>query len=306
MKKISPLRGIILKYLPVIAAYFSILLVTYSYIKYYIFDINENNYFFNMVLLSIGLTILLMIIICHLLSMLTDPGVVKSTTISNSISSKLEISEELFCKKCEISRPPRSHHCKVCQNCILNMDHHCIWIANCVGLNNRKYFYLFLFYAIMGCLYAFIGLIQKSIELNNEFSEYLKFHIDSYFLGDSIDSSPQNVNNKPISPVTDLKTKYNYPIDLIFILSSSVFSIVIVITLGVLLSLQTYLIIHNSTTIEMHKYKPLFSSPFYNKNYYVNFRRIVGNNLIEWFSPKIYLKNVDNHLNFDKSNNIII
>lgn len=37
------------------------------------------------------------------------------------------------CKKCEKPKPPRAHHCSVCNKCVLKMDHHCPWINNCVG-----------------------------------------------------------------------------------------------------------------------------------------------------------------------------
>ena len=40
--------------------------------------------------------------------------------------------------------------------CILKMDHHCPWINNCVGFHNHKYFYLFVFYAALGCVYIIL------------------------------------------------------------------------------------------------------------------------------------------------------
>ena len=29
------------------------------------------------------------------------------------------------CKKCFKPKPPRTHHCSICNTCVLKMDHHC-------------------------------------------------------------------------------------------------------------------------------------------------------------------------------------
>ncbi len=63
-----------------------------------------------------------------------------------------------FCLKCNKTRPFKTHHCSICKKCILNMDHHCPWILNwylqltSVGLNNHRYFILFLLYTFLLCL----------------------------------------------------------------------------------------------------------------------------------------------------------
>lgn len=59
------------------------------------------------------------------------------------------------CAKCNINRPPRCHHCSICNRCVLQFDHHCVWLNNCVGYNNHRSFLLTLFFLTLGCWYVF-------------------------------------------------------------------------------------------------------------------------------------------------------
>lgn len=59
-----------------------------------------------------------------------------------------------FCPGCEANSPPRSFHCNICRTCVLKRDHHCIFSGCCIGYKNQRFFIGFLFYMMVGCLYA--------------------------------------------------------------------------------------------------------------------------------------------------------
>jgi len=62
-----------------------------------------------------------------------------------------------FCKKCRVPKPARTHHCSVCNRCVMKMDHHCPWVNNCVGFYNYRYFLLFLIYLAAGCAFVAVS-----------------------------------------------------------------------------------------------------------------------------------------------------
>jgi len=112
---------------------------------------------------AVGLWILGNLVYNHSAAVFTSPGrIPDSAPVPGNIDAL--IAEELpllrrgetfgkYCRTCVKPKPERAHHCHICHTCVLKMDHHCPWIANCVGHGNYKFFFLFLIYLWVGCVY---------------------------------------------------------------------------------------------------------------------------------------------------------
>ena len=165
----------------------------------------------------IGLTILFGVLHDYIKASFTSPGY-SSDVVSTDPNPK-------FCDSCKFDKPLRCHHCSICEKCILDMDHHCPWINNCVGKNNKKYFYRFIIFCILGT--GFITLIIGPTFVNIGFED----------------------KNLPLN-IDFISRK------LVLVLFPICFSITIVV--GLLLGFQSYLIVKEQTTIEYYANKPKF------------------------------------------------
>ncbi|XP_063049113.1 palmitoyltransferase ZDHHC16B [Engraulis encrasicolus] len=78
-----------------------------------------------------------------------------------------EGSSVTMCKKCIAPKPARTHHCSVCNRCIMKMDHHCPWLNNCVGHFNHRYFFSFCLFMTLGCVYCSVSSLDLFLDAYN-------------------------------------------------------------------------------------------------------------------------------------------
>ncbi|CAD8105753.1 unnamed protein product [Paramecium sonneborni] len=97
-----------------------------------------------------------------------DP--IKCKFNKTQLNIKLDQSTLKYCDKCCLPKPQRTHHCSICNKCVLKMDHHCPWVGQCVGHQNHRFFILFLTHIAIGTLY--ISILNLNIMMNNKFDQY--------------------------------------------------------------------------------------------------------------------------------------
>ncbi|KAJ8686787.1 hypothetical protein QAD02_022581 [Eretmocerus hayati] len=96
-----------------------------------------------------------------------------------------------ICKKCIKPKPPRTHHCSVCNKCVLKMDHHCPWFNNCVGHYNHRYFFQYMIFTVLGTVFIMVFGIQLAYE--------------EFFLSPEpdLEGHPVRISNSEIIPLTE-------------------------------------------------------------------------------------------------------
>ncbi|XP_041986881.1 palmitoyltransferase ZDHHC16 [Aricia agestis] len=109
----------------------------------------QKNPYVTVFLVIFGNWLLLNIVFHYYMGVKTQPGHPPHGSMISEAAS--------ICKKCISPKPPRTHHCSVCDRCILAMDHHCPWLNNCVGYYNARYFYLYMIYMVAGVLFLIIA-----------------------------------------------------------------------------------------------------------------------------------------------------
>jgi len=97
----------------------------------------------------------------YFLASCTDPGIVPRRNISSAlnIGSESENEPENFrmCTTCYTYRLKRSHHCRECDNCVEVFDHHCKFLNNCIGARNYTFFFFFIIFLSLFCIFVVIS-----------------------------------------------------------------------------------------------------------------------------------------------------
>uniref|UniRef100_A0A8C2WZD0 Palmitoyltransferase n=2 Tax=Cyclopterus lumpus TaxID=8103 RepID=A0A8C2WZD0_CYCLU len=158
------------------------------------------------------------------------------------------------CKKCIIPKPARTHHCGICNRCILKMDHHCPWLNNCVGHLNHRYFFSFCLSLALGCIYCSISGRNLFLDAYNALERFK--HLDVEKSGVPVTGMgiligllpPGQTNYQTAAPSYTFKEKMIHKsIIYMWVLTSTVG-----VTLGALTMWHAVLISRGETSIERH------------------------------------------------------
>ncbi|KIS66781.1 uncharacterized protein UMAG_10704 [Mycosarcoma maydis] len=85
---------------------------------------------------------------------LVDPEDALAIPVQRVLRIRGQTVQVKWCETCGTYRPPRSSHCRVCDNCVENIDHHCTYLNTCIGRRNYVSFMVFLSTSILSALYV--------------------------------------------------------------------------------------------------------------------------------------------------------
>ncbi|CAL8074931.1 unnamed protein product [Calicophoron daubneyi] len=82
---------------------------------------------------------------CSVIRFVTEDPSIRGLVLANRVCRDWS-----YCVSCQTPRPPRTHHCHICDACVLRRDHHCVLLAQCVGFTNWRYFFTLIVYGALG------------------------------------------------------------------------------------------------------------------------------------------------------------
>ena len=297
----NTIRTIFIKtvyFFPAFLVHSAICIISHSFTFHFYY--HEENSFFKQSLSTGFYTCLIMTIINHLLLIFSDPGILeqsKCRKLNEQEMNEFKKQEKersfnySFCAKCEIVKPERSHHCYTCNRCVLRFEKHCIWVYNCIGINNLKYYYLFLLYSILSLSFAIIGFIYKVIHYELIPKEECN---DEAFLLKSIKTFRilgYVINNEVLVILMQVYCNIR---DVIYICIVIILSIFLFLPAFCEIETQTQLIMKNKTYVESLFLDEAQDTPNIFKDKLNNIKSVLGDSYYFWFLP-IVEKNNHSH-----------
>lgn len=173
------------------------------------------------------------------------------------------------CGICKTFKPPRAHHCKICNRCYLKYDHHCFFLDVCIGFHNYKYLFQFI---CANIIQSFYFIITISVQFNNPISTSII------------------VNN-----IIALSLELILLIIMIFMLSFHIYLITNNETTVEHEALNKYIngntrfseIFQEGPITQLSENKDRTILNPYNISPLENWKQVFGNNIIDWIKPDI-------------------
>ncbi|WCJ22488.1 DHHC-type zinc finger family protein [Euphorbia peplus] len=216
--------------------------------------------------------LLVLLLWCYFRAVFTDPGSVPENWRPVLSAEDGRCVDELglgadssdraqgfsYCNHCHKGKPPRCHHCSVCQRCVLKMDHHCVWVVNCVGACNYKFFLLFLVYTFL----------ETTINILVLLPGFIKFFDEA-------------------------KNHSNSPGDLAVLFLAFVLNLAFSLSLLCFIVMHASMLSSNTTSIEMYEKKGVVRWK-YDLGRKKNFEQVFGTNKALWFLPIFSKEDLEN------------
>lgn len=133
----------------------------------YSWDKNNDTEILKVILYYASITFLAVALPAFILAASLDPGYLKKKfDFVNLVQEFLEADKDLMnlCTYCQIIKSETSFHCQFCNKCTELFDHHCPFINNCLGLNNYKYFLVFILSYFLFLMVVTFEVIRNEID----------------------------------------------------------------------------------------------------------------------------------------------
>ncbi|KAJ3336845.1 Palmitoyltransferase [Gonapodya sp. JEL0774] len=201
---------------------------------------------------------------------------------------KKSVAAQRFCKKCQVYKPPRAHHCSP-------------WVRNCVGHRNHGHFIRFITYTSLGILsdlFLFAKRMYDLVRYQNALAEYHQLSTARWEATSNGRDSGVLDLRKPMVDLTKIVTPHSTTGELVVMIVNLILLMILLATVGTLSVFQYMYIWDNTTTIETYetdrvkrmvnreKISPDRAVFPYDLGAFENFRNVLGRTWWAWWWPQ--------------------